>query len=187
LENRTAYYTLSASAARYKSTYSPYDASYASRNASGYSCASRSAERLEILSSTDTNQNGIGLVVSKTQWSKRYYHGERRMTDTGISDELKRVSRRLDQQQKTLDLLFHDRDIFEDMQIRLTAIENAMHLQRATATENAKNTKADIKEVVSMVEAKVDEVNESIDKQTVVVKSPKESVIERIINKVTGK
>ena len=109
------------------------------------------------------------------------------MTNADVSDELKRLSRRIEEIGKTTDLLFNDRELLEDILARLSAVESAIHLSRSTQTENAKNTKADINEVKDIVEAKVDEVNETIDSQTVIVKSPKESVLQKIINKVGGK
>ena len=108
------------------------------------------------------------------------------MTEINTADELKRLSRRIDEMQKTLDLLFADREIFEDILTRMSAVENAMHLQRATATENAKDIKADIKEVADVVESKVDEVNQSMDDKTVVLKGKNQTIVEKIIDKVKG-
>jgi len=108
------------------------------------------------------------------------------MEDTDVANELKRLSRRIDDVSKTTDSLMTDRNILEDILTRLTAVENALHLQRATATENAKNLKADISEVGAVVEAKVDAVTENIDKHTVIVKSPQESVIQKILHRVGG-
>lgn len=106
--------------------------------------------------------------------------------DTEITDELKRLSRRIEEIGKTIDLLFADREILEDVLSRMTAVENAMHLQRSTATENAKNIKADISEVKDAVEAKVGEVAETMDSKTVIVRAPKQSVIQTIIGKLKG-
>jgi len=109
------------------------------------------------------------------------------MTEPHIADELKRLSRRIEEIGKTTNLLFQDRELLEDILSRLLAVESAINLQRATQTENAKNTKADINEVKDIVDAKIDEVNETIDNKTVIVKSPKESILQKIINKVGGK
>jgi hypothetical protein len=109
------------------------------------------------------------------------------MTDSNIADELKRLSRRIDEQRKNLDLLMADRNILEDILTRMTAVENAMHLQRSTATENAKDIKADIVEVRDAVEAKVGEVSESMDDKTVILKSSNQNVIQKIFDKVSGK
>ena len=108
------------------------------------------------------------------------------MSSTDISDELKRLSRRIEEIGKTADLLYQDRELLEDILSRLSAVESAINLQRSTQTENAKNTKADINEVKEAVEAKVDEATEMIDDKTVIVKSPTKSIIQKIINKVGG-
>ncbi len=108
------------------------------------------------------------------------------MTETHITDELKRLSRRIEEIGKTADLLFNDREILEDILHRLGAVESALNLNRSTATENARNTKADINEVKEIVEAKVDEVNQTIDEKTLIVKSPQQSVVQKIINKLGG-
>ena len=108
------------------------------------------------------------------------------MTDENISVELKRLSRRIEELQKTMDLLHADREIFEDILSRMTAIESAIHLQRSTATETAKDIKSNINDVKDAVDAKVDEVNEFIDDQTVVVKSQRKNVIDKIIDMTRG-
>lgn len=109
------------------------------------------------------------------------------MDNTEIVEELKRVSRRLDDLEKSQTRLNSDREIFEDILTSLSAIEYAIHLSRSTQTENAKNTKADIKEVKEAVEAKVEEVNENIENKTVIVKSADKTILQTIIDKVGGK
>lgn len=109
-----------------------------------------------------------------------------KISNTQISDELKRLSRRIEEIGKTLDLLYQDREILEDVLSRMTAVETAIHLQRSNATENAKDIKENIDDVKNVVEAKVGEVSESMDDKTLIVKSPKESVIQKIINKIGG-
>ena len=107
--------------------------------------------------------------------------------DTKLVDEMKRISRRLDEQGKTLDLLFKDREILEDILTRLSAVENALHLQRSAQTEMAKNIKADIGDVQEVIEAKMDEKALEIDEKTVIVKSPRDSVIKKILSKIYRK
>ena len=106
------------------------------------------------------------------------------MTSTVITNELKRLSRRIEDIAKTQDLLFKDREILEDILTRLTSLENAMDTQRSTQTENAKNIKADISDVKDAVEAKVDEVTDTMDDKTVILKSPKQGVFEKIISRI---
>lgn len=105
---------------------------------------------------------------------------------TQVSDELKRLSRRIEEIGKTLDLLYQDREILEDVLSRMGAVETAIHLQRSNATENAKDIKENIDEVKDVVEAKVGEVSENLNDKTVIVKSPKQSIIEKIMGKLGG-
>lgn len=109
------------------------------------------------------------------------------MGTTEIVDELKRLSRRINEQGKTIDLIMQDRNILEDILHRLGAVESALNMSRSTATENAKNAKEDISEIKDIVDAKVDEISQTIDGKTLIVKSPKESVLQKIINRVGGK
>lgn len=109
------------------------------------------------------------------------------MGTTELVDEFKRLSRRIDEQGKTIDLVCKDRDILEDILHRLGVIESVLNIQGSTIKENAKNAKADMIEVKDIVEAKVDEVNQTIDEKTLIVKSLKESVLQKIVNTVTGK
>ena len=108
------------------------------------------------------------------------------MTDTMVADELKRLSRRIDSQEKTIDLIYKDRDLLEDIQVSIRAVEQALHLQRANATENVKTIKADISDVQEAVEAKIDQVNVATDEKTVIVKSAQENVIQKVVNKLKG-
>ena len=63
------------------------------------------------------------------------------MNNTEITNEMKRLSRRIDEQGKVLDLLMNDREILEDILTSLTAMKDAIHLQRSNQTEMVKNIK----------------------------------------------
>jgi archaellum component FlaC len=106
------------------------------------------------------------------------------MSEIAIADELKRLSRRIEALSKTTDMLMEDRNILEDILTRLTALENAMRLQRATATENVKTINANINEVQAIVESKIDEVNLVTDDKTVIVKAPTENIIQKVLHKM---
>ena len=84
-------------------------------------------------------------------------------------EELKKVVRRLDSLQKTVDLMFSDRNLLEDILARLSTLENALHLNREHQTEMQKDTKADIGDVKNIVEAKIDEAITNMDEKTVVI------------------
>lgn len=102
-------------------------------------------------------------------------------------DILKQIIRRLDTQERTVDLIYKDRNILEDILVRLTALEAALHKQRDTITETAKEARANIGEVKSAVENKVNEMNDTIDGKTIIVKSPRESVFQKIVKKLKGR
>lgn len=104
-----------------------------------------------------------------------------------VTNELKRLSRRIDSHGKTIDLIYKDRDILEDILNRLTAIESAINLQRSKATDTAKEIKTNIEGVQEAVEAKIDQVNVVTDEKTVIVKGPKDNVLKQIVDKVSGK
>jgi len=99
------------------------------------------------------------------------------------TEELKKISRRLDTLQKTTDLMMGDRNILEDILSRLSAVENALHLNKDHQTEMQKDTKADILDVKHAVEDKVEEVQLNIADNTVILKSKNQSMLEKITNK----
>jgi hypothetical protein len=103
------------------------------------------------------------------------------------ADAIKQLSRKIDLQQKTIDLIYKDGDIVQDILHRLTAVESALGLVREKAKENTIAINSNINEVKDTVEAKIDEVNVATDEKTVIVKSPKQSVIEKILNKLKRK
>lgn len=103
------------------------------------------------------------------------------------SEEIKELIRLIRFQGKTIDLIYKDGDIIQDILHRLTAVESALNLSREKAKENTIAINSNINEVAKTVEAKIDEVNVVTDEKTVIIKSPKQSVIEKIISKVQGK
>jgi predicted ribosome quality control (RQC) complex YloA/Tae2 family protein len=103
------------------------------------------------------------------------------------SDAIKELTRQIRLSAKTIDLIYKDGDIIQDILHRLTALESAVTLQREKAKENTIAINSNINEVKDTVEAKIDEVNVATDERTVIVKSPRESVLKKIIDKVTGK
>ena len=74
-----------------------------------------------------------------------------------MEDDLKKVVRRLDTLQKTTDLMMADRNILEDILTRLSAVEQALHLNKEHQTEVQKDMKAGMLDVKHGVEDKVDE------------------------------
>ena len=84
--------------------------------------------------------------------------------ETKIEEELKKITRRLDdiesnqeQLAKRLDLLYEDRNIFETIQGKLTQFEEQFKLSR----QHDETVRRDIKEEVNIVGDKVKEVVET--------------------------
>lgn len=107
-------------------------------------------------------------------------------TNVQITEELKRLSRRIESIAITQDKLFSDREILEDILSRLSSVETALKLNRASQTENAKDIRAGISGVKDAVENKIDEVSETIEDKTVIVKGSTDNVVQKIINKIVG-
>ena len=85
-----------------------------------------------------------------------------------IWNELKRIARRLDGVQKSIDFLSADREILEDVLGRLTALEDQSKLTRKHNDDVKKDIKDEVNKVEEAVGAKVDEINIKIDDKTVV-------------------
>lgn len=99
------------------------------------------------------------------------------MLNNNIQDELAKIVRRIDQMQKTLDLLFHDREILENIQGRLTAVEERLSLNNQHSDVVRKDIKEEINlandRTVAAVETKVDEIYDEIKKKKVItVRTP---------------
>ena len=76
------------------------------------------------------------------------------MTD----DQAKQMLRRQDSIEKTLNLIFKDREILEDVLVRLGTLEDKVKLLTDRHQSMEKNTKADLKDVIENVENIKDEV-----------------------------
>ncbi len=84
-------------------------------------------------------------------------------------EEIKKCVRRVDQLQKTSDLIYEDRNILEDIQTSITALREGIHVNQQHQERVAKDVKAEViertletqekvKNVEKKVEAKVGEV-----------------------------
>lgn len=102
------------------------------------------------------------------------------MEDHKTTDELKKVIRRLDSLQKTVDLLYSDRSILEDILGRLSTVEHSLNLNKEHQTDVQKDLKADIRDIKEAVEDKVDEVRMEVQDKTIVV--AKEDHLKKIKN-----
>lgn len=110
--------------------------------------------------------------------------------DNLIQDELKKLVRRVDTLQKSVDVQVADRNILEDILARLSAVEQALRINRDHQTEMQKDTKADILDVKHAVEDKIenkiDEVRLGIEDKTILVKSTTDNIFTKIKKMVKG-
>ena len=97
-----------------------------------------------------------------------------------ISDSLKELSRRVDTLQKSVDTQVADRNILEDILTRLSAVEQALHMNKDHQTDVAKDMKADLLDVKHAVDDKIEEVRLDIKDNTVLVKSATTGIIDKI-------
>lgn len=100
------------------------------------------------------------------------------MAKNEMIDQIKKIVRRIDSLQKTVDLLFEDRSILEDIQGRLTAVEEQLKLNRQHDNQVRKDIKEEIQtvgqNVQGAVEDKIDEINNQIEKKKIItIKNPK--------------
>ena len=94
------------------------------------------------------------------------------------SDDYKKVIRRLDALQKTVDLLYSDRTIMEDILGRLSTVEDALTLNKQHQVLVQKDLKADLRDVKHAVEDKVDEVRMQVQDNTIII--GKDSTLKKI-------
>lgn len=64
-----------------------------------------------------------------------------------MEDQLKQVLRRLESVEKTLNIVHKDRDIFEDISIRLRQLEDTVKYQAERLASLEKRLGADVKEM----------------------------------------
>lgn len=81
-------------------------------------------------------------------------------------DQLKQILRRQDNIEKTLNLIYKDRDILEDISIRLGAVEDKVRYQSDRIASLEKNTKADIADVQDTVTETKDNMQEVVKAMT---------------------
>lgn len=109
-----------------------------------------------------------------------------KIPDSTVTDELKRLSRRVEEVSKTVELQYKDRDILEDILNRLGAVETALHMNREHQTEMQKETTANIKKVEFSVEDKVAEVKDSITDKTIMVTAKNQNILGKIQKMIGG-
>lgn len=104
-----------------------------------------------------------------------------------VEDEIKKVVRRQDEMQRSLDLLFADRQILEDLQGSMKHLQEIILANQTHQDSGRMDLKADIADVQTAVSDKVDEVQLGIDAKTVILKGENQSIIEKITDKFKRK
>lgn len=106
---------------------------------------------------------------------------------TKIEIELQRISRRMDAFQAAQDLWVGDRNLLEDILLRLEAVEHALHMNRENQTETQKTLKADIHDLQGVVEDKVNGVQKTLNnKEMVIVPKDKIGIIKKLLKQIKG-
>lgn len=105
-----------------------------------------------------------------------------------ITDELKRVVRRQDEIQKTVDMVLKEREILEDIQASLQAFKEIIIQNQQHHDSHNQNLAAGIKNVQFMVEDKVDEAIKKVNNaNTIVVRRSFFEKFKKLVIKEKGK
>ena len=95
--------------------------------------------------------------------------------DPRVADELAKMNRRFDDLNKKVDTMNRDRDVFENIQGRLTSMEQQMQLTREHDRGVAQDIKAEVNVTADEVKDKVAEIKQAIEnKPRIYVKATKE-------------
>ena len=98
-----------------------------------------------------------------------------------IKDGQKKIIRRLDEIQKDVTLIYEEREILEDIQGSIKHLQEII-LANQEHQDNARNSlKSDVKKVEFAVQDKVDEVKNTIEDKTVIVKSSTGGIFKKIL------
>lgn len=90
-----------------------------------------------------------------------------------ILDELKKVTRRLENLEKTVDTLGSDRNILEDILLRIAELENALRMNRDKQDEVSKNLQKGIKSVEYSVQDELEKLQKDASGKMVIMLKPK--------------
>jgi hypothetical protein len=82
-----------------------------------------------------------------------------------VLEEVKKCVRRVDQLQKTSDLIYEDRNILEDMQASITALREGIHVNQQHQERVARDVKAEVIERGLEVKEKVENVEKKVEQK----------------------
>ena len=96
-----------------------------------------------------------------------------------INEKITDIERRLNNVEKYSELIYKDRELLVEIQGSVAHLKSMLVSNTEHQDNVAKDIKADIDDVQSIVEAKVDEGIQVMDSKTVIVKSPKASIFQK--------
>lgn len=106
-----------------------------------------------------------------------------------LRDEVGKVVRRQDEIQKTVDLLFTDRQILEDVQGSIKHLQEIILQNQEHQDNTKKDLKADVKDIKISMENKVEAVQAIVENAATEIKATvenKDNFIEKLKNKLKG-
>ena len=109
---------------------------------------------------------------------------------SNLSDEIKKVVRRQDELQKSVDLLFADREILEDLQGSIKHLQEIILANQVHQDNTKKDLKADVKEVglkVEETQAIVEDATTSIKETVAGDVEKKNNLIQKLRDKLLKK
>ena len=93
---------------------------------------------------------------------------EKQVKESNIEGSLNRLSRRVDTMQKSLDLLFEDRKILEEILGSLAMLKELQFSTRSHQENLTKDIKAEVVDTKMEVKDKVNEIVGSLDKKKII-------------------
>ena len=97
-----------------------------------------------------------------------------------INEKITNIERRLDSIEKYSELIYKDRELIVEIQGSVAHLKSMMVANQEHQDNNVKSTKAEIGGVQDIVEAKIDQVHETLDNKTMVIKSPSRNIFEKV-------
>lgn len=101
---------------------------------------------------------------------------ELRLEIEKLSDEVKKVVRRQDEIQKSVDLLFQDRTILEDLVSKMEGVKEIVVANQKHQDSARDSVRAD----VTAVGYKVEDMNKTIQDKTVIVKTNQKNLFDKL-------
>lgn len=98
-------------------------------------------------------------------------------------DDYKKLQRDIDDIKKYLELVYKEREIIESLQGSVKHLQTIILANQEHQDITKKDLKSDIKDVANIVEAKVDEVHQTMDNKTIVI-AKDQNILSKIMKKI---